>query len=220
MGGIISRRLIRRYKVFAMKFSKLLSKVQEKPWYREFLDPVIHEINTGSRVLDIGTGPGKLLQILADENNAECVGVDTDEEMLQMAQKKLNGRNVELFKSIHGLQFPLDNNSFDFITFCSVLFLLPEDEVGKLLKDTLRLLKPGGKILVLTPTGHGNIFILTKYFFSLKNYSVFMWYTATSERGDRWCESRFLEQYARKHKIRYTRKIVMKEFALLETLHF
>lgn len=52
-----------------MKFSKFFSNIQEKPWYRQFLNPVISEIEQEGKLLDIGTGSGKLLQILATEKN-------------------------------------------------------------------------------------------------------------------------------------------------------
>jgi len=55
-----------------MKFSKFFSNLQEASWYRQFLDPVINEIHGSSYLLDIGTGPGKLLEILSHEKNVSC----------------------------------------------------------------------------------------------------------------------------------------------------
>ena len=50
-----------------MKFSKFFSNLQEAPWYRQFLNPVIDEINDNSKLLDIGTGSGKMMEILISE---------------------------------------------------------------------------------------------------------------------------------------------------------
>ncbi len=71
-----------------MKFSKFFSNIQETPWYRSFLNPVIEEVKTSGRLLDIGTGTAKLIQILTLEKSIECVGVDTDSNMLIEAEKK------------------------------------------------------------------------------------------------------------------------------------
>ncbi len=70
-----------------MKFSKFFSNIQEAPWYRSFLNPVINEIGVEGKVLDIGTGSGKLIQILSTENALDCTGVDTNSEMLDEAKK-------------------------------------------------------------------------------------------------------------------------------------
>jgi hypothetical protein len=41
-----------------MSFSTFFSTLQEAPWYRSFINPVIDEINTSGKLLDIGTGSG------------------------------------------------------------------------------------------------------------------------------------------------------------------
>jgi ubiquinone/menaquinone biosynthesis C-methylase UbiE len=50
-----------------MSFSSFFSNLQEAPWYRSFLNPVINEINDDTTLLDIGTGSGKMIQILSNE---------------------------------------------------------------------------------------------------------------------------------------------------------
>ena len=70
-----------------MKFSKFFSNLQEAPWYRSFLNPVINEICIKGKLLDIGTGSGKLIQILSTEIGMDCTGVDTNSKMLAEAKK-------------------------------------------------------------------------------------------------------------------------------------
>jgi ubiquinone/menaquinone biosynthesis C-methylase UbiE len=202
-----------------MKFSKFFSNIQEAPWYRSFLNPVINEITTEGSLLDIGTGSGKLIQILANEKGMECVGVDTNQDMLDEAKKKLKETNVSLIKIKPNEVLSFKNNSFDYITICSVLFHLKEKQIDFMLKDAKRLLKKEGKIIILTPTGNGNIVTLNKRFFSIKNYGINIWFYATKNRAKIWNSENYLKQYSDKNNLKYTSQIVMNGFAQLEILN-
>jgi len=201
-----------------MKFSKFFSNLQEAPWYRSFLNPVINEIDTKGKLLDIGTGSGKLIQILSIENDMDCTGVDTDVEMLAEAKKKLRNINTELIEITPNAKLPFENNSFEYITICSVLFHLKKEDLDNMLKNSLQLLKKKGKIIILTPTGNGNIFKLTKHFFSFKNRSVYIWYRATKNRAQLWTDENYLKEFTVKHNLNYKREIVMNGFAQVEII--
>ena len=201
-----------------MKFSKFFSNLQEAPWYREFLNPVIETINTKGRVLDIGTGSGKLLQILASEKDMECVGVDVKKEMLEEAREKLVKLNVELITITPNEKLPFENNSFEYITICNVLFHLKKDDIDNLLSDSVNLLTNSGKIIILTPTGKENILKLTMKYFSIKNTGIYIWYRATKSRAEKWTNDNYLEEYASNNNLKYKREVVMNGFAQLEIL--
>ncbi len=201
-----------------MNFSSFFSKVQETPWYGAFLNPVINEIENPGKLLDIGTGSGKLIQILTTEYGIDCVGVDTSQEMLDEATKKLRHIKTELIKIVPNQKLPFGNGSFDYITICSVLFHLKEEDIDRMIKDSRRLLKKGGKIIVLTPTGGGNFIKLTRYFPSIKNRSIYIWYLATKKRAKAWTKTKYLRQYAKENKLQYKSEIVMNGFAQLEVV--
>ena len=201
-----------------MGFSKFFSNLQEAPWYRSFLNPVINEIGTKGKLLDVGTGSGKLIQILSTEIGMDCTGVDTNPEMLAEAKKKLRNINAELIEISPNANLPFENNSFDYITICSVLFHLKRENIDNMLKDSLQLLKKEGKIIILTPSGKGNILKLTKHFFSLKNRSVYIWHRATKNRSLLWTDENYLAEYALKHNLNYKRELVMNGFAQLEII--
>lgn len=201
-----------------MKFSKFFSGLQEAPWYREFLNPVMDEISHNSRLLDIGTGSGKMLEILFNEKNVKCVGTDTDQGMLDEAKKKLKSTNAELHLTLPGDALSFEENSFDHIAICSVLFHLKKEEIDAMLKDVLRLLKVDGTLIILTPTGEGNLLKLTKHFFSLKNRTIYVWYRATKKRARKWTTENYLSEYATSHQLNYMREIVMHGFAQLEVI--
>jgi len=202
-----------------MKFSKFFSNIQEAPWYRTFLNPVMNEIGTEGKLLDIGTGSGKFIQILTNEKGIDCVGVDTNDEMLKEAKIKLKETNAKVFKIEPNKSLPFDNNSFDYITICNVLFHLTKEQIDFMLQDAKRLLKKEGKIIILTPTGKGNILTLTKNFFSIKNYGINIWFYATKKRAEIWNTENYLKQYSDKNNLKYTSQIVMNGFAQLEILN-
>jgi len=102
-------------------------------------------------MLDVATGTGDFafesIKILKPE---KIVGVDISEGMLDVARKKIAERNLGSVFSVQlgdseGLQF--DDNHFDAIT---VAFGVRNYEnLEKGLADMFRVLKPGGKIIVL-----------------------------------------------------------------------
>ncbi|NQX82022.1 MAG: class I SAM-dependent methyltransferase [Flavobacteriaceae bacterium] len=202
-----------------MRFSKFFSNVQETPWYRSLLNPVIDEITTKGKLLDIGTGTGKLIQILLDKKKVDCIGVDTSSEMILEARNKVKGTNVKLFEVKADANLPFEKSSFDYVTICNVLFHLKDESIDYILNDALSLLKNKGRIIVLTPTGNGNFLSLSKSFFSLKNLSIYIWFYATRNRAGPWTKNKYLEQYSIKNGLEYKREIVMKGFAQLEIIY-
>jgi len=201
-----------------MKFSKFFTHLQEAPWYRSFLNPVINEIESNTNLLDIGTGSGKMLEILSTEKTVSCVGTDTSTDMLKEAKGKLKNTDTKLHLIVPGEALPFEQNSFDYVTICSVLFHLNKEDIDNILKDSLKLLKDSGKIIILTPTGKGDILKLTKHYFSLKNSSVYIWYHATKRRASLWTNENYLAEYTSKNDLNYKREIVMNGFAQLEIM--
>jgi len=202
-----------------MKFSKFFSNLQKAPWYRQFLNPVIDEIKEGSNLLDIGTGSGKMLEILISEKNVNAEGTDTNADMLKEAEEKLKNTNARLHLIPAGEVLPFESGSFDYVTICSVLFHMKEKEIDHMLIDALRVIKDDSKIIILTPTGKGNLIKLSRHFFSLKNTGIYIWYRSTKKRAKLWSKNQYLKQFAGKNKLKYELQIVMHGFAQLEILN-
>jgi ubiquinone/menaquinone biosynthesis C-methylase UbiE len=202
-----------------MKFSKFFSNLQEAPWYRQFLNPVLDEIKVGSDLLDIGTGSGKMLEILFNEKKVNGVGTDTDPNMLKEAKEKLKNTNAKLHLIAAGETLPFEKTSFDYVTICSVLFHLKENDIDNMLLDSLQVLRDNGKIIILTPTGQGSILGFTKHFFSLKNKGIYIWHRATKNRARLWTKNQYLKQFARENNLKYESRIVMHDFAQLEIIN-
>jgi len=103
-------------------------------------------IKDGDRVLDLGCGNGRLIELFAGKS-IDYLGVDNSENLLNVAKKRYPNNN---FLLADALNLPLTDNSFDAIFSIAVLHHIPSRNLRiKFLKEAKRVLKPGG-ILVLT----------------------------------------------------------------------
>jgi demethylmenaquinone methyltransferase/2-methoxy-6-polyprenyl-1,4-benzoquinol methylase len=90
-------------------------------------------------VLDLCCGTGDLARLF----DARVVGVDFTHEMLRVAQTRANNWWVRA----DALQLPFADNSFDVVSVGYGLRNLADVEAG--LREILRVLRPGGKLLSL-----------------------------------------------------------------------
>lgn len=101
-------------------------------------------------VLDIATGTGDLAIQIAKSTQAQITGFDLSAGMLEVGRKKvtkekLDGR-IEMIQG-DAENMPFENNSFDVIT---VAFGVRNFEnLKKGLDEIYRVLKPGGKFIIL-----------------------------------------------------------------------
>lgn len=113
---------------------------------RALLDMLIGEGPIG-RLLDIGTGSGRILELLAPHTE-QSVGLDLDHDMLQLARAALGEAQLSRAAVRHGdlHRPPFEAGSFDVAVMHHVLHLL--DDPGAAISDAARLLRPGGRLLV------------------------------------------------------------------------
>ncbi len=102
---------------------------------------------TGTRVLDLGSGTGAAFQQL---QNLEVTAIDPDEKMLQ-----LNKFKNKIIGGAEDLPFP--DNSFDSV-YCAFVWRNLNDS-GLGLQEVYRVLKPGGKFILLDMTRPKNKFL-------------------------------------------------------------
>ena len=69
----------------------LFIKATKSAWYREFLNPLAETIlhdQAGKKILDIGTGPGRLPELLYSRNPSMMItGIDIDTTMIDEARR-------------------------------------------------------------------------------------------------------------------------------------
>ncbi len=106
------------------------------------------------QVLDIATGTGDLAIEICKEAKKEGKDVhvhalDFNEDMLKLAKKKLKKMSIRNVEVISGdaLKTGFKERSFDVIT--SGFALRNFDDLGTFIMETKRVLKPGGKIVLL-----------------------------------------------------------------------
>lgn len=106
--------------------------------------------NNPKQILDIATGTGDLAIMMASLNPDRIVGLDISAGMLEVGKQKIEKANLS--KTIDMIvgdseNMPFDNDTFDAIT---VSFGVRNfANLNKGLKEINRVLKPGGKLVIL-----------------------------------------------------------------------
>jgi demethylmenaquinone methyltransferase/2-methoxy-6-polyprenyl-1,4-benzoquinol methylase/ArsR family transcriptional regulator len=104
-------------------------------------------------LLDLGTGTGRMLELLAPLA-ARAVGVDQAPAMLAVARAHLERaglRNVQLRQGdIYAV--PVEQNGYDLVILHQVLHYL--DDPGRALREAARVLRPGGRLLLVDFAPH------------------------------------------------------------------
>lgn len=105
------------------------------------------------QVLDVGTGTGRMLQLLADRCE-RAVGLDTSHSMLSVARANLEragASNWELRQGdVHSP--PWSTRTFDLVVIHQVLHYL--DDASTAVGQAARLVRPGGRLLVVDFAPH------------------------------------------------------------------
>jgi ubiquinone/menaquinone biosynthesis C-methylase UbiE/DNA-binding transcriptional ArsR family regulator len=104
-------------------------------------------------LLDIGTGTGRILQLLAPRIGFG-LGIDLSREMLAVARANLDRASLRNCQVRHGDMYHLSlpDGSFDAATLHNVLHFA--DDPGAALAEAARVLAPGGRLVVVDFAPH------------------------------------------------------------------
>jgi ArsR family transcriptional regulator len=110
------------------------------------------------RVLDVGTGTGRMLQLLAGRAD-RAVGLDSSHSMLSVARANLERASVPNWELRQGDIYspPLDGASFDLVVIHQVLHYL--DDPARAIAEAARLVAAGGRLLVVDFAPHRHDFL-------------------------------------------------------------
>jgi demethylmenaquinone methyltransferase / 2-methoxy-6-polyprenyl-1,4-benzoquinol methylase len=122
-----------------------------RAWKRRLIR--LAEVRPGMRALDVCCGTGDVAFALADAG-AQVTGCDFSAPMLEVARQRQSRRTGSsrgdaalTFVEADALHLPLPSESFDIVTIAYGLRNLADFRAG--LIELLRVLKPGGKLLIL-----------------------------------------------------------------------
>jgi len=118
--------------------------------YQELLGTICDEldIKPGEKILEAGCGTGNLA-LKIKERGAKVIGLDNCQEALNIYRKKDPKAKLILADLKERLPFP--DNYFDKIASSNTLYAIPQNKQLETLKEFHRVLKPGGKIVIVNP---------------------------------------------------------------------
>ena len=109
-------------------------------------------LRSGERIVDIGCGTGKVPVVAAGTvaPGGAALGVDASAGMIARARQRARDANVEVeFRQAAMEDLPFPEDSFDVVLCCQALHHVPRDAKIQALAEMHRVLKPGGRLLLL-----------------------------------------------------------------------
>jgi 2-polyprenyl-6-hydroxyphenyl methylase/3-demethylubiquinone-9 3-methyltransferase len=110
------------------------------------LSHVLEKIKPGHKVLDLGCGFGRILPELAQKAGS-VIGIDNSEASLLLAQETTAGISNCLLAAMDAVQMGFIKNTFDVVTCIQNGISAFHVDQKQLLKESIRVTKPGGIIL-------------------------------------------------------------------------
>jgi ubiquinone/menaquinone biosynthesis C-methylase UbiE len=138
-------------KVLGTEFSFLFDKINP---ILQYLD-----ISRNARILDIGTGKGRMVIILAFNGYKVLTG-EPESDISEYAKqnwledaKKVKLDNLITFKAFNAEKMPFEDNLFDAIFIQGALHHI--DDMGSAFNECIRTIKEKGVICILEPSRNG-----------------------------------------------------------------
>jgi len=151
--------------------NRILSMRQDVLWRKKVRKhlPRISQIE----LLDLATGTGDLLFSLCQNNPdiSKAIGVDMSTGMLEVAEKKHGKTSLTQdiqFKQGDAAELPLEDNSFDVVTIAFGIRNVPDFQ--KAIHEMYRVLKPGGRVIILEFSLPQNKLLRSSYLFYFREF--------------------------------------------------
>ena len=141
-------------------YDTLISKfLREKLWKQLLIGAILN--HRPQKILDVGCGTATLTIMLQKEfPGASVTGIDGDSKILAIAGKKIKeaGLNINLKEAL-SFKLPFPNDHFDVMISSLMLHHLSDDDKQKTLHEIIRVLKPGGQLVIADWGKPNSIFI-------------------------------------------------------------
>lgn len=147
------------------KLNHILSMGIDRGWRRKMMRSL--PPGDSLRVLDVATGTGDVaFELIRQKSVAHVVGVDVSHGMIELAKKKSRDSGVEFaLGDAQQLEFP--DASFDAVTIS--FGIRNVEDPDKAFAEFSRVLKPGGRLLILEFSIPKNRLVRLGYLFYLRN---------------------------------------------------
>lgn len=109
----------------------------------------IHEYSKfkGKKIIDIGCGNGYVCSKYASEG-ADVYGIDVTKKAIDLSSRRFELYGLKgIFKQASADNLPFPDNSFDCV--CSMGVLHHIENTDKAIKEIFRILKPGGRVILM-----------------------------------------------------------------------
>jgi len=135
--------------------------------YVELAERISGEIAAGARVLEVAPGPGYFSIELARQGGFAVTGMDISLTMVRIAREKAMQAGVQVdFQQGSASNMPFAKDSFDFLL-CRAAFKNFSEPVSAL-REMCRVLRPGGRALVIDMRGDATREALDRYVDDMK----------------------------------------------------
>jgi len=129
---------------------RLLSLGTERAYREKTL--ALAGLETGESVLDVGCGTGNLAiaakRLVGPTGTVR--GIDASAEMIERARRKAKKAGVEVaFENAVVEKLPFPDTTFDVVLSTTMLHHLPDKARRQCLRESRRVLKPGGRLLAI-----------------------------------------------------------------------
>jgi len=132
-------------------------------------------------LLDLGTGTGRMLEMFGPDIE-RGLGIDLSLDMLLLARDRLERAGLRNCSVRQGdiYDLPLANGSFDVVILHQVLHFL--DDGGRAIREAARVLRPGGRLVVVDFAPHEQEFLREQFAHRRLGFApdtVMQWITAS-----------------------------------------
>jgi ubiquinone/menaquinone biosynthesis C-methylase UbiE len=123
---------------------RIFGELENKPFDRRLLDRFAKSVRNQGVVCDLGCGPGQIARYLHERGVPVC-GMDLSAGMVEHARQLNPGIQ---FRQGDMRALPVRDNTWAGIAAFYAIVNLPPDDVVKALHEMMRVLKPGGRLLL------------------------------------------------------------------------
>ncbi|MFS0786806.1 demethylmenaquinone methyltransferase [Shouchella sp. 1P09AA] len=129
--------------------NSVISLQRHKAWRKDTMTRMAVKENSSALDVCCGTADWSISLSEAVGDGGKVVGLDFSENMLLVGKEKVEQQNIKNVELIQGnaMELPFENDTFDYVTIGFGLRNVPD--YMQVLKEMVRVTKPGGKVVCL-----------------------------------------------------------------------